>query len=83
MRRARRLPRNFSINSAGHGYIRRYRIKKDRRWTVESPYGTIDITINLSKPEKDPKAIAAAKNAKQSSYPNASSVWKMKDMPEG
>ena len=50
-------------------YIRRYRIKKDRRWTVESPYGTIDITINLSKPEKDPKAIAAAKNAKQSSYP--------------
>ena len=36
---------------------------------MESPYGTIDITINLSKPEKDPKAIAAAKNAKQSSYP--------------
>ena len=50
-------------------YIRRYRIKKDRQWTVDSPYGTIDITINLSKPEKDPKAIAAAKNAKQSSYP--------------
>ena len=50
-------------------YIRRYRIKKDRKWTVDSPYGTIDITINLSKPEKDPKAIAAAKNAKQSSYP--------------
>ena len=50
-------------------YIRRYRIKKDMRWTVESPYGTIDVTINLSKPEKDPKAIAAAKNAKQSSYP--------------
>ena len=50
-------------------YIRRYRIKKDRKWKVESPYGDIDITINLSKPEKDPKAIAAAKNAKQSSYP--------------
>lgn len=50
-------------------YIRRYRIKKDRKWTVDSPYGTIDITINLSKPEKDPKAIAAAKNAKQSIYP--------------
>ena len=50
-------------------YIRRYRIKKDRKWTVDSAYGTIDITINLSKPEKDPKAIAAAKNAKQSSYP--------------
>ena len=50
-------------------YIRRYRVCKDRRWTVESDYGTIDITINLSKPEKDPKAIAAAKNAKASSYP--------------
>lgn len=50
-------------------YIRRYRVKKDRKWKVESPYGEIDITINLSKPEKDPKAIAAAKLAKQSSYP--------------
>ena len=50
-------------------YIRRYRVKKDRKWTVDSPYGVIDITINLSKPEKDPKTIAAAKNAKQSSYP--------------
>ena len=50
-------------------YIRRYRVKKDRKWKVESPYGDIDITINLSKPEKDPKAIAAAKNAKASSYP--------------
>ncbi|MFI3237693.1 MAG: UDP-glucose--hexose-1-phosphate uridylyltransferase [Lachnospiraceae bacterium] len=50
-------------------YIRRYRIAKDVKWQVESPYGDIDITINLSKPEKDPKAIAAAKNAKASSYP--------------
>lgn len=50
-------------------YIRRYRVKKDRKWTVDSPYGVIDITINLSKPEKDPKAIAAAKDAPQSSYP--------------
>ena len=50
-------------------YIRRYRVKKDQKWSVESPYGDIDITINLSKPEKDPKAIAAAKNAKTSSYP--------------
>ncbi len=50
-------------------YIRRYRVSKDRKWKVESPYGEIDITINLSKPEKDPKAIAAAKLAKQSSYP--------------
>ena len=50
-------------------YIRRYRVKKDRKWTVDSVYGEIDITINLSKPEKDPKAIAAEKNAKASSYP--------------
>ena len=50
-------------------YIRRYRIKKDMRWKYACEYGDIDITINLSKPEKDPKAIAAAKNAPQSSYP--------------
>jgi len=50
-------------------YIRRYRIKKDRKWTVDTDYGTLDITINLSKPEKDPKAIAAARNAKNSAYP--------------
>lgn len=50
-------------------YIRRYRIKKDMRWKVPSGYGDIDISINLSKPEKDPKAIAAAKLAKQSGYP--------------
>lgn len=50
-------------------YIRRYRVKKDMKWKVETPYGEIDITINLSKPEKDPKAIAAARNAKASSYP--------------
>ena len=50
-------------------YIRRYRIKKDMKWVYPCEYGNIDITINLSKPEKDPKAIAAAKNAKQSSYP--------------
>ena len=50
-------------------YIRRDRVKKDMKWTVDSPYGTMDITINLSKPEKDPKAIAAARSAKQSAYP--------------
>lgn len=50
-------------------YIRRYRIKKDVKWKVRSDFGDIDITINLSKPEKDPKAIAAAKAAKQSGYP--------------
>ena len=50
-------------------YIRRYRIVKDMKWKTETEYGEIDITINLSKPEKDPKAIAAARNAKASSYP--------------
>lgn len=50
-------------------YIRRYRICKDMRWKVDSEYGSMDITINLSKPEKDPKAIAAAKLAKASGYP--------------
>lgn len=50
-------------------YIRRYRIAKDVKWKSQTPYGEMDITINLSKPEKDPKAIAAAKNAKQSGYP--------------
>ncbi len=50
-------------------YIRRYRIKKDMRWKYASEYGEMDVTINLSKPEKDPKAIAAAKNAPQSAYP--------------
>ena len=50
-------------------YIRRYRVKKDLKWTADTEFGTLDITINLSKPEKDPKAIAAAKLAKQSGYP--------------
>ena len=50
-------------------YIRRYRIVKDMKWKSDSIYGPMDITINLSKPEKDPKAIAAAKNAKQAGYP--------------
>ncbi len=55
--------------SCDSDYIRRYRIKKDVKWTTPTEYGDLDITINLSKPEKDPKAIAAAKNAPQSSYP--------------
>ncbi len=50
-------------------YIRRYRVCKDMKWVTPTEYGDIDITINLSKPEKDPKAIAAAKLAKQSGYP--------------
>ena len=55
--------------SCDSNYIRRQRIKKDQKWTTDTKFGTLDITINLSKPEKDPKAIAAAKNAKQSAYP--------------
>ena len=50
-------------------YIREYRIKNDVKWITKTPYGDIDITINLSKPEKDPKAIAAALKMKQSAYP--------------
>lgn len=57
---------DFSQNT---DYIRRYRILKDIKWTTKTQYGELDITINLSKPEKDPKAIAAAKNAPQSGYP--------------
>ena len=56
----------FSQNS---NYIRRDRIARDEKWKYESEYGTLDITINLSKPEKDPRAIAAAKLAPQSGYP--------------
>ena len=55
--------------SCDTNYIRRYRIAKDMRWKYNSKYGQMDITINLSKPEKDPKAIAAAKNAPQTAYP--------------
>ena len=55
--------------SCDTNYIRRDRIAKDVRWLAPTPYGDMDITINLSKPEKDPRAIAAAKFAKQSAYP--------------
>lgn len=57
---------DFSCNT---DYIRRYRIAKDMRWKYKSEFGDMDITINLSKPEKDPLAIAAAKKAVQSGYP--------------
>ncbi len=57
---------NLSLSS---DYIRSYRIKKDIKWKHASPYGDLDITINLSKPEKDPKSIALAKLEKKSSYP--------------
>ena len=56
----------FSMDS---DYIRRYRVSKDIRWIKPSIYGEIDMSINLSKPEKDPKAIAAARFIKSSGYP--------------
>ena len=59
----------FYQMSSDTNYIRRDRIAKIIKWEPESDYGTIEITVNLSKPEKDPKAIAAAKNAPQSGYP--------------
>lgn len=55
--------------SRASDYIRIYRVKNDMKWLAETPYGEIDITINLSKPEKDPKAIAAAAKMKAASYP--------------
>ena len=59
----------FYVFSQNTDYIRRYRIKKDLRWKYESDYGALDITINLSKPEKDPKAIAAARLMQPAGYP--------------
>lgn len=59
----------FYAFSQNTNYIRRDRIKKDKKWTYDCEYGTLDITINLSKPEKDPRAIAAAKLAPQTGYP--------------
>lgn len=55
--------------SCDSNYIRKDRVAKDMKWTVNTEFGTLDITINLSKPEKDPKEIAAAKAAKQGGYP--------------
>ena len=59
----------FYALSKNSDYIRTYRIKKDLKWVTKTEYGDIDITINLSKPEKDPRDIAALKNVKSSSYP--------------
>ena len=55
--------------SKASDYIRTYRIERDKKWVVSTEYGDIDITINLSKPEKDPKMIALAGTMKSSSYP--------------
>ena len=71
--------RNVGVSGSCHNYlyklsqdsdyIRRYRVKKDLKWTVDSPYGEIDITINLSKPERIEKRSQLRRNAKASSYP--------------
>ncbi|NLL36340.1 MAG: UDP-glucose--hexose-1-phosphate uridylyltransferase [Fretibacterium sp.] len=50
-------------------YIRKARVDRNLRWKTPSEFGELDITINLSKPEKDPREIAAARNAPQSRYP--------------
>ena len=59
----------FYVFSCDTNYIRRDRIARDRKWIYQGPYGELDITINLSKPEKDPRAIAAAKLLPQTAYP--------------
>ena len=58
----------YKLSQDSH-YIRRDRIRKDKRWKHHTDYGELDITINLSKPEKDPREIAAARSAKDSGYP--------------
>lgn len=58
----------YNLSKASN-YIRVDRIKKDQKWKVLTEYGDLDISINLSKPEKDPKVIAAAKNLPENSYP--------------
>ena len=59
----------FYTFSGDTNYIRRQRVAKDLRWTVDTDYGTLDMSINLSKPEKDPKAMAALRKAKNTAYP--------------
>ena len=61
--------------SQNSDYIRRYRIKRDVKWVVDTVYGQIDITINLAKPEKDPKAIAASRLQVQGGYPKCQLCW--------
>ncbi len=76
-KRFRELYRNSAVEatdsfyrfSCDTNYIRRDRIVRDRRWKYDSEYGQIDITVNLSKPEKDPRDIAAAGKARSTAYP--------------
>ncbi|USY55807.1 UDP-glucose--hexose-1-phosphate uridylyltransferase [Bacillus sp. 1780r2a1] len=67
---AQQATQNFYQYSKDVHYIRTDRIAKNEGWLTDTPYGQLEITINLSKPEKDPKAIAASKTLKESSYPN-------------
>ncbi|MBD8070485.1 UDP-glucose--hexose-1-phosphate uridylyltransferase [Bacillus sp. PS06] len=59
----------YKLSQESH-YIRMDRIAKNDHWFSPTEYGDIEITVNLSKPEKDPIAIANAKNASQSTYPS-------------
>lgn len=68
---------NYYKLSRDTDYIRRYRIAKDIKWKTETEYGELDITINLSKPEKDPKAIAAARTPSRAAIPSACCVPRM------
>ncbi len=74
--------RYFYKLSQDSDYIRRYRVCKDMKWVADTEYGALDVTVNLSKPEKDPKAIAAARQAKQSGYPKCL-LWRTWGMPGG
>ena len=73
----------FYAFSQNTNYIRRDRIARDQKWVYESAYGPLDITINLSKPEKDPRAIAAASSRRSPAIPSALSVPKTRAMPDG
>ena len=63
-------------------YIRRYRIQKDMRWKTATEYGDLDITINLSKPEKDPKALRRQRTPLSPAIPSACCARKTRAMPE-
>ena len=64
-------------------YIRRYRIKRDLKWVTKTPYGDLDITINLSKPEKDPRPSPPPSWPPRAPTPSASSAWRTRAMQAG
>ena len=63
-------------------YIRRYRVCKDQKWVTPTPYGDLDITINLSKPQRIPRRLRPPRTPNRAAIPNASCVWKTKAMPD-